>query len=180
MTAGGCPGLQAGEESGAPPSGAAGPAGGTHGAPPALLRPRVGYWNGEDGLPVPGVPRPDAAADAAPDVRLPPGGLEPAPGRPPGPLAGRPDEHLLRPDRRRADPDEARPGPGLPQRGLLRAAAAGAPPPAPGVHRVLRQARPLPAVQVPPRPPVRPLHPQRLHPARRVTPACPVVQAAPV
>ena len=36
-----------------------------------------------------------------------------------------------------------------------------------GVHRVLRQARPLPAVQVPPRPPVRALHPVGVLHARR-------------
>jgi len=86
---------------------------------------------------VPGIPRPGAAADAEPHVRLRPGGLEPDPGRPPRPLAGRADGHLLRPDRRRADPHEERPGPGFPQRGLLGAAAAGAPPPAPGVTAFL-------------------------------------------
>ena len=167
MTSGGCPGLQAGEDSGAPRSGAAGPAGGTRGAPPALLRSCVRYWNGEDSLPVPGIPRPGPAADAEPHLRLHPRGLEPDPGRPARPLAGRPHQHLLRPDRRRADPHEEGPGPGVPYRGLLCAAAAGAPPPAPGVHRVLRETSPLPAVQVPPRPPGRALHPPRLHAARR-------------
>ena len=36
-----------------------------------------------------------------------------------------------------------------------------------GVRRVLRKARPLPAIQIPPLPPVRALHPQRVLPARR-------------
>src|SRR5579871_6809867 len=150
-----------------PPSGAAGPTDSARGAPPALLRSCVRYYWDEDGLPVSGIPRPGAAADAEPYLRLRPGGLEPDPGRPPRPLAGGPHPHLLRPDRRRPDPDEEGPRPGVPQRGLLGAVAAGAPPPAPGVHRVLRETSPLPAVQVPPRPPVRALHPPRFHPARR-------------
>ena len=45
--------------------------------------------------------------------------------------------------------------------------AAGAAAPAQGVQRVLRRARPLPAVQVPPVPAGRALHPQRVHYARR-------------
>ena len=43
MASGGCPDLQAREESGAPRSGAAGPAGSARGASPGLLRPFVRY-----------------------------------------------------------------------------------------------------------------------------------------
>src|SRR6266851_4527981 len=151
-TSGGGPGLQAGEESGSSRSGAAEPAGGTRGAPPDLLRLFVRYCKGEDGLPVPGIPRRGAAADAEPHLRLRPRGVEPDPGRPARPLAAGAEEHLLRSDRRRADPPEEGPGPGVPPRGLLGAAPADAAPPAQGVHRVLRQAGPPPAVQVPARP----------------------------
>src|SRR5580692_1735616 len=91
---------------------AAEPAGSTRGAPPALLRPCVRYYKGEDSLPVPGIPRPGAAADAEPHLRLRPRGLEPDPGRPARPLATGAEEHFLRRYRRRADAHEEGPGPG--------------------------------------------------------------------
>ena len=60
-----------------------------------------------------------------------------------------------------------RPGAGVPDRSVQRAAAAGAAASAQGVRRVLRQARAIPAVQVPAWQAVRALHPVSVHPARR-------------
>ena len=164
---GGCPGLQAGEEFGAPRSGA-GKYSRPYGAAPAVFRSHVRSCNGEDGLQVQGLPRPGAAAGAEPHVRLRPGRVEPHPGRPPGPLApGRARATSYAESGRaltamKKDPDLA-----FLNEVSSRAVAAGAAAPAQGVRRVLRQACPVPAVQVPPVPAVRALHPQRVHHARR-------------
>ena len=116
---------------------------------------------------MPGIPRRGAAAGAVAHVRLRPPGVEPDPRRPARPLVPRAHGHQLRADRPGTDRDEEGPGPGVPERGLLGPAAAGTAPPAQGVLRVLRQARPLPQVQVPLLPPVRALHSVGVLPARR-------------
>src|SRR6516162_6742510 len=84
---GDAPGLQAGEESGAPRRGAAWRETGTPGAPPQVLRKNVRFWDSADSVPVPGLPRRAAAGDAAPHVRLRPRGVEPDAGAAAGPLA---------------------------------------------------------------------------------------------
>src|SRR5580692_9982653 len=129
---GGCPGLRAGEESGAPRSGT-GKQIRPYGAAPAVFRSHVRSCNGENGLQVQGLPRPGAAGGAEPHVRLRPGRVEPHPGRPPGPLAPAGQDHVVRGVRPGADRDEEGPGPCVPQRGLLGAVAAGAAAPAQGL-----------------------------------------------
>jgi len=90
---------------------------------------------------VPGVPRRGSAGHAVAYVRLRPRGVEPYPGGPARPLARREQEHQLRRDRPGVDRHETRPGPGIPERGVRGALAAGAPPPAGRVHRNRRLAR---------------------------------------
>ncbi len=167
---GGCPSLQAGKESGAPRRGA-GNDSRPYGAAPAVFRSHVRSYDDEDSVPVPGLSRPGTAGYSEPHVRLRPGGVEPHPGRTAGPLAPGRRRHVVCAVRPGADRHEEASGPGVPQRSILRAVAAGAAAPAPGVRRVLRQARPLPQVQVPLLAAVRALHPQRVHHARR--PAAP-------
>jgi hypothetical protein len=84
---GGCPGLQSGEESGAPPGGAACREADTPGTPPQLLRKNMRLCDSEDGVPVPGLSRRAAAGGAEPHLRLRPRGVEPDPGAAAGPLA---------------------------------------------------------------------------------------------
>src|ERR1035438_10486460 len=81
--------------------------------------------------------------------------MEPDPRRTAPALPRRRREPVLRRVRRCADRDEERPGPRVAERGVQRPAPAGAAAPVQGVLRVLRQARPVPAVQVPQRPAVR-------------------------
>src|SRR5215472_12710897 len=102
---GGCPGLQAGEESGAPRSGAENNSGG-YGVAAAVFRSDVRSCEGEDGISVPGLPRPGPAAGADPHVRLRPGRVEPHPGRPSCALAPAGKGHLVRGVRQGADRHE--------------------------------------------------------------------------
>ena len=101
--------------------------------PPRSLRPPLPSCKGEDSVPVPGIPRCEAAGGAEPHVRLCPRGMEPDPGRTARPLAPGAQGHLVRRHRPGADPDEERPRTGVPERGVVGAAPAGAAPPAQGV-----------------------------------------------
>ena len=107
---GGRPGLQAGQESGALGSGA-GKYSRPYGLAPVVFRSHVRYCQGEDGIQVQGVPRPDAAAGAGAHIRLRPAGMEPHPGRPPSPLAPGGQRHVVCGVRPGADRDEEDPAP---------------------------------------------------------------------
>src|SRR6516162_3705418 len=91
---GGCPGLEFGAESGAPRNGTRKDCR-PYSAAPTVFRSDVRSCNGEDSIPVPGLPRPCAAGGVEPHVRLRPGGVEPHPGRPPGPLAIGGQRHVV-------------------------------------------------------------------------------------
>jgi hypothetical protein len=158
MTSEGSPGLQAGKKS-VPAKRAKELRRARSACLQHLFRLCVRSCKGEDGVQMPGIPRRDAAAGAVAHVRLRPPRMEPDPRRPARPLASRAHGHQLRADRPGTDRTEEGPGPGVPEPDLLGPAPAGIAASAQGVLRVLRQARPLPAVQVPPLPPVRALHP---------------------
>src|SRR5207245_348408 len=83
------------------------------------------------------------------------------------PVAPGGQSHVVCGVRPGTDRDEEGPGPCVLVRGVLGALAAGAAAPAQSVSGVLRRARPVPAVQVPPVPAGRALHPQRGHYPRR-------------
>src|SRR6266702_6420227 len=103
----------------------------------------------EDGVQMPGIPRPGASQRAEPHVRLRPRGMEPDPGLAASAVPGREDRDDFRPGERLPDCHESHGRTGVAERGVFLPAAAGDPPPAGRLCRVLRPADPVSAVQVP-------------------------------
>src|SRR5690606_32481634 len=150
---GGGPGLQAGEESG--PS-------------PFAYRSSKGVVKCEHayGVQGAGLPHRAASGGAEPHVRLRTPGVEQGPRVAARPLPRRRDQNVVRGDRPVPDRTQAGPRVRVPVRGVLGPAPADTAPPVHGVRELLRRARTLSPVQVPPWAPVCHLHPQRVSLAR--------------